>query len=186
MENPKPSRAGSSSFLSWVLLLLLAASFFLWPILLNAWWPPEWIVRRDQRKMVADRVQAAGGWTALQQACDALVETNRDSVFQWYRGHGTNVLPTAIAALRPSEVWFYSPIAMRGSVFETEFLVVHIKVFGLHRTGGSAIPFFGLDFVSGTNANQYTPRPSLGGASGNGYDRYRKVADRIYEIYGPN
>jgi len=148
-------------------------------------WPPAWIVRRDQRKMVLARVEASGGWTALQRACDALVQTNRDSGFQWMH-YSSNALPPEIAALQPQEVWYYSPKKVRGSIFETDFDVLHIKVFGIHRTGLHAYPYFGLEIVSGTNAARYTPRPSLGGASGNGYDSYRKITDRIYEIYGPD
>jgi len=81
-------------------------------------------------------------------------------------------------------VWFDSPTVVRGSILETQFLVVHVKIFGLHHTGGRADPYFGLEIVSGTNADRYTPPPSLGGASGNSYNSYRKVADRVYEIYG--
>jgi hypothetical protein len=134
-----------------------------------------------------ERVVAAGGWPALQQASDALVESNLDSGFRWLRVLGSNQppLPAALAALRPQEVWFYSPSLMRGTIFGTDFLVVHVKIFGVHSTGSYAYPYFGLEFVSGTNAGRYTPTPSLGGVSGNGYDAYRKVAHRIYEIYGP-
>jgi len=108
-------------------------------------WPPGWIVRRDQRKLVMERVVAAGGWPALQQASDALVESNLDSGFRWLRVLGSNQppLPAALAALRPQEVWFYSPSLMRGTIFGTDFLVVHVKIFGVHSTGSYAYPYFG-------------------------------------------
>ncbi len=137
--------------------------------------------------MAMERVQAAGGWTALQRDCDALVATNQESMFRRYRSVDTNGLPPAIAALQPEEVWFYSPKLLRqfNREKEAEFSVVHIKIFGMHRTGMKAYPYFGLEVVSGTNLDRYTPRPSEGGASGNGYDSYSKITDKIYEITGP-
>jgi len=183
MVDWRQERKISSRFFFWIAVWLIVPYFLF--ALLTAW-PPDSHVRRDQRKIVIEHVQAAGGWASLQRACDGLVETNRDSGFQWHGSHSSNELPPAIAALRPKEVWYYSPKMVRGSIFETDFDVVHIKVFGLHRTGTRATPYFGLEVVSGTNGAHYTPRPSLGGASGNGYDTYRKVSDRVYEIYGPS
>jgi hypothetical protein len=66
---------------------------------------------------------------------------------------------------------------------EPQVAVVRIKFFGMHSTGGHSTPYFGLEVVSGPGAETYKPTPSLGGASGNGYRRYRAVTDRIYEIY---
>ena len=93
-------------------------------------------------------------------------------------------LPAAIAAIQPEEVLFESPTVVRGPHFATNFFVVHIKLFGLHRTGSDAIPYFGLEYVSGANASDYVPEPGEG-ASGNGYDSFRKITDRIYEVCGP-
>jgi len=183
MDDSQPSRKIWSGD-----LLRLALAVLLVLILFDclSGWPPAWIVRRDQRKMVVERVQASGGWTALQRACDVLVQTNRDAGFHWYHFDNSNALPPEIAALQPQEVWYDCPKMVRGTIFATEFDVVHIKVFGMHRTGLNAYPYFGLEVVSGTNAARYTPRPSLGGASGNGYDSYSKITDSIYEIYGPD
>jgi hypothetical protein len=147
---------------------------------------PAWIVRRDQRKKVMVRVEAAGGWTALQHACDGLVESNRESRFDWAFYRDTNGLPPAIAALQPQEVSFDSSQVVHTSISDREPVIVHIKIFGIHRSGLRAIPYYGLEFVSGTNADRYTPRPSEGAVSGNGYDSYRKITNRIYEIYGPD
>jgi hypothetical protein len=185
MDDAKPANTLWSGSLLRIAVSVLVIVFLLNYLFLGGW-PPAWVVRRDQRKMVVERIQASGGWAALQRASDALVETNRDSGFQWYYFGSSNALPPAIAALQPQEVWYYSPKKVRGSMFATDFDVVHIKVFGMHHTGARAIPYFGLEVVSGTNAARYTPRRSLGGVSGNGYDSYRKITDSIYEIYGPD
>jgi hypothetical protein len=146
-------------------------------------WPPDWYVRSGQRKMVSERVQAAGGWTALQRACDALMETNR-GVFDWwyYREDDSAKLPPSIAALKPQEVIFIPPKILRGSGVDASFMVVQIKIFGMHRSGARAIPYFGLEVASGTNADSYAPRPKSA-ASGNSHDTYRKLTNWIYEVY---
>jgi hypothetical protein len=180
MENSQPSQKSSLSFLLWVPVGLFVI-YFLWAYLPVAK-PPNWIERRTQRQELIERVQSAGGWTALQQDCDTLVEHNREGAFFWFRGD-TNALPPTIAALKPLEVRYYSPAALRGSSDETKVSVVHIKIFGLHSTGGHSTPYFGLEVVSGTNADSYFPHPGSGGVSGNHYDTYRKVTNRIYEIY---
>ena len=155
--------------------------YFILPSLLMSW-PPDWLERRTQRQKVIERVQAAGGWAALQKECDALVEQYRDTAFMWHRGE-TNALPPALAALKPWEVRFYSPTVLRDFKDEPQVAVVRIKIFGMHSTGGHSTPYFGLEIVSGAGAESYRPRPSRGGVSGNGYRSYTTVTDRIYEIY---
>ena len=61
--------------------------------------------------------------------------------------------------------------------------VFRIKVFGVHATGGNSSPYLGLEVVCDPEAQNYRPRPSQGGADGNCYSTYRKVAEGIYEIY---
>jgi hypothetical protein len=197
MENSQPhitSSPGSRWLIALSVILLIGLFYYVAIGLFNYFasggWPPASIVRRDQRKVAMERVQAAGGWPALQRACEDLVESNRETGFDWVHGfwlpsEATNGLPPAIAALQPLEVSFVPPKAVPGSSDESNFSVVHIKIFGIHRTGRTAIPYFGLDFVYPTNANSYIPRPG-GGVSGNSHDSYLKVADRIYEIYGPD
>jgi hypothetical protein len=67
--------------------------------------------------------------------------------------------------------------------FMDQVAVVRIKVFGMHSTGGHSTPYFGLEVMSGPDAESYRPRPSRGGVSGNGYRSFSAVTDRIYEIY---
>jgi hypothetical protein len=176
MENSKfPSKG-------FVNLLLFVAVWWCVSYCFLTMWPADWYVRSGQRKMVSERVQVAGGWTALQRACDALMETNR-GVFDWYYPKDDLAkLPPSIAALKPQEVMFTPPATFRGSGVDASFLVVQIKIFGMHRTGTRAIPYFGLEVVSGTNADSYTPRPKSA-ASGNSYATCRKLTNWIYEIY---
>jgi hypothetical protein len=146
------------------------------------WWPPPSVERRGQRQKVLERVEAAGGWAAIQRDCDTLVSQHRDSTFYWHR-YDTNALPPALAALNPWEVRFYSPSVLRDFKDQPQVAVVRIKIFCMHSTGGHSTPYFGLEVVSGAGAETYRPRPSRGGVSGNGYRSYTKVTDRIYEIY---
>lgn len=146
------------------------------------WWPPPAIERREQRQKVLERVKSAGGWGAIQRDCDALVAQHRDGAFLWDR-NVTNALPPALAALKPWDVRFYSPTVLRGLKDEPQVAVVHIKIFGMHSTGGHSRPYFGLEVVSGPGAETYKPGSSPGGASGNRHRSYSPVTDRIYEVY---
>ena len=138
--------------------------------------------RQTQRDMMVARITEAGGWAALQTDCDEIVEHCRDSTFYWHRGD-TNALPATLASLAPKEIRYYSPTVLSEFKEEPQVAVVRIKVFGLHSTGGHSTPYFGLEVVSGAGAETYKPRPSRGGVSGNHYDSYRIVTDRIYEVY---
>jgi hypothetical protein len=135
--------------------------------------------RQTQREKVVTRVMQAGGWDALQKDCDEIVEHYRDSAFLWHRFE-TNALPPTLAALNPWEVSFYSPALLQD---EPKVAVVRIKVFGIHSTGGHSIPYYGLEVICGPSAESYAPKPGRGGVPGNHYDSYRRVTDRIYEIY---
>jgi hypothetical protein len=182
MEDSKPRQKIWSGDL-WRLGLCVLVIYLVFKYILLAA-PPAWFVRRDQRKKVRERVEAAGGWRALQSACDGIVESNRESWFDWRSYNNTNTLPPALTALQPMEVWYDPPKHVRGSTSESEFSVVHIRVFGMHRTGTWAIPYYGLELVSGTNTVHYVFRPELA-AEGNSYDTCRKITNGIYEISGP-
>ena len=165
----------------WVCLAFVGALVFLGKLDLSRW-PPPAVERRTQRAEVVERVQSAGGWAVLQKDCDMLAEHHRDSSFYWHRGD-TNALPPSIAALKPWEVRFESPTNLRDFKDEPQISVVHIKVFGIHSTGGHSTPYFGLEVVCATNAESYRPQPSRGGVSGNHYHSYNRVTDTIYEVY---
>lgn len=167
-------------------LFLVVLGFFCLSYLvsyLTITWPPHWLELRNQREELLQRVEVAGGWAALQRECDDLVAQHRDGVFFWTRSEKTDGLPPVMTALKPMEVWYYSPAALRGMQDATPCSVVHIKVFGGHATGGHSTPYYGLEIISGTNADGYQPQPSSSGAIGNHYDSWREVTNRIYEIY---
>jgi len=135
-----------------------------------AMWPPRSVERRQQRAKVMERVQTAGGWDAIRRDCVTLAEQNTNGFFSHFRD--TNGLPAAIVALKPMMVEYVPPNGC-----------VRIRIFGMHSTGGHSTPYFGLEVACGTNAESYHPQPAHGGVSGNHYDSYEQVADRIYEIY---
>jgi hypothetical protein len=166
-------------------------------------WPPPSVERRDQRHELLARVQTVGGWEAVRRGCEALV-TNYPDGLNWFppcsnawvypnpqtephRYYVTNIdygpLPPAVAALRPREIEYYPLKMLREFPKEPQVTVVRIKVFGGHSTGGHSTPYYGLEVPCGEGADGYTPRPSRGGASGNRYTTYGKVADRVFEIY---
>ncbi len=159
---------------------------FVWSLLFfviwnPALWPPNWMELRAQRAKIEERVQSAGGWSALQKACDALAATNQDEEFSWQFGQ-TNALPTAIAALKPWQVRFDPPSQVGGIKGEQQAAVVQIKFFGMHSTGARSTPYFGIEVVTGTNTEGYHP-VSSGGVSGNSYHGCTMVTDSIYEVY---
>ena len=145
-------------------------------------WPPLFVERKAQRAKVVERIQAAGGWAALQRDCDALMAEYHDSAFIWRRGN-KDELPPTIAALNPQSVIFYSADMVRGSKDFPQIPLVQIKIFGAHSTGGHSIPYFGLEVVCSTNSASYQPLTSQAGVSGNHYDNYRQVTETIYERF---
>jgi len=169
--------------------ILLGVVVFIYfvPRLLNSFpsgLPPDWIERRSQRRLVLERIQSIGGWDALKRDCALLVEQHKNENFYWSRSSSTNALPAAIAALKPMEVRFYPPGVFGGSNQDTLVPVVRIRIFGLHATGGNSTPYLGLEVVCSTNTGAYEPkRGNSGGASGNRYSTFRRVAENVFEIY---
>jgi len=146
-------------------VLALTCFLLLFVFMNPAVWPPDWMERRAQRAKVEERVQSAGGWAALQKDCGALVVTNQDEEFSWQFGQ-TNALPPAITALKPWEVRFDPPNVMGNFKDNPQAAVVHIRIFGMHSTGARSTPYFGLEVVSGTNAESYRPSTMGGGVPG--------------------
>lgn len=164
-------------------------------------WPPRFVERRAQRQIVLERVQKVGGWEAVRLGCEALL-TNHPDGFSWFppasnvwvypnpqiephRYYVTNFdygpLPSAVAALRPRAIRYYPRRSW--SEEEPQVAIVRIMIFGSHSSGGHSTPYFGLEVVCSTNSKSYRPQPARGGASGNRYEGYRRVIDRVYEIY---
>ncbi len=167
----------------WGLFALGGIMMVVW-VLNPGLWPPDWLERRSQRRLLAERVQAAGGWDAVKRDCASLVENHSTEPFSWFRGGSTNPLPQALAALKPIEIRYYPPEMLRNTQHETTAEVIRIRLFGLPSTGGNAIPYFGLEVVCGTNASAYEPqRGSRGGVPGNRHSTFRKITDNVFEIY---
>lgn len=151
-------------------------------------WPPPSVERRTQRRQVLERVESAGGWTALKRDCNMLANAYKDDPygFRWFR-FNTDPLPPAIAALRPREVEFYSPkflehFGSEGIKWHGSNVVVRISVFGAHATGGHSQPSLGLDVVCEPGVPNYSPA-RLRSEVPFRYWRYRKVADDVYEFF---
>jgi hypothetical protein len=105
-----------------------------------------------------------------------LAASNSGQGFEWFY-KPDSVLPPAIAALKPMQVQFYPPQPL--SKDEGKLKVVHIRVFGMHRTGGHDTPFYGLDVACEPEPKDYQPQSSHT-VSGNSHFNYRKIADEIY------
>jgi hypothetical protein len=99
-------------------------------------WPPHSLELKQQRQKVLERVQSAGGWEAVRKDCTTLAETNREQGLQLSWPH-VDQLPPALAVLKPQKVWFYPPQ-------DSAVPVVHVKIFGMHATGGHSTPYYGL------------------------------------------
>lgn len=151
-------------------------------LLISMSWPPDWVERRSQRTLLQARVEAAGGWDRIREACGQLVEQN--DVVQW-KGRRTNnlvELPAPLAALEPETVTYYPPAILSQLKEAHQIPVVRIKLFGMPSTGGNASPYLGLEVVCDPGATDYRPSPAIG-APGNRHTMYRKVAEAIYEVY---
>jgi len=157
-----------------IALAIAVVSSFVLPGILTAWLPPT-IERKQQRKGVRQRIESAGGWDVLRRDCASLAEQYKDTGFHsgW---HQTNGLPPSLAILKPLTVECYQSK-------EASVSVVHVRVFGIHSTGGHSVPYFGLEVVCGPGHDRYLPKPHSNVALGNRYSTYSRVADSVYEIY---
>jgi hypothetical protein len=83
--------------------------------------------RIEQRRIVLKRVLDAGGWDALHRDCELLVTNSHTDYFYWHQPFDNTPLPSAISNLQPHGVEFD---------LDTNFPVVQIELFGLHRECG--------------------------------------------------
>ena len=104
--------------------------------------------------------------------------------FVWHSNFSpSNTLPLAVAALGPQEIRFYPPRDFQDLKDYSPVPVVGIKIFESHASGGHSIPYFGLEVACGPGAGAYVPSQNGQRVSGRVELNYRKVTDRIYEIY---
>ena len=136
---------------------------------------PSWATqRKGQREVVRERVEAMGGWGALQQECAGLF-TNGQSEFLWPRsgfGAASN-LPPSIAGLKPREVRAYpGPDGVP---------IVRIKLFGTHYAGGRSTPYYGLWVLCKPLPEGYIPRMDFGGKTVTG--QILRITNSVFEVY---
>jgi hypothetical protein len=150
-------------------------------------WTSVKLSRHQQRKLVRDRIQAAGGWEALRQACEELARTNQGQVFHYsgYGNRGFTALPKSIAALQPQDVMYYDPVLQRAKREETPIPVVCIKVFGAYSTQSRSRPYLELRVACGPLPDNFRPPPGWGGSFYHRRWSYRPLSERIFEIYLP-
>ena len=118
----------------------------------------------------------------MQRDCDALVAQHRDAGIHWSKWMTNPPITPALAALDPRDVYYLPPELVHGVSTEPQVTVVRMRIFGVHRSGWTAIPYFGLEVVVGPDYKAHRPIPH-GGVDGNCHHRFRRVTDRIYEVY---
>jgi hypothetical protein len=160
-----------------ILFYLLAGlvAFFLIAMLMPVTSGPSWAAQRErQRKIVRERVEAAGGWGTLQQECVGLLSSGQTE-FSWPRSDlaSSSNLPPAIARLNPRDVRLYA--APDGVP------IVRIKVFGMHSTGGRSTPYYGLWVLCRPVPADYIPRVDFGGNTVTG--KILKITNSVFEVY---
>src|SRR6185503_150441 len=118
------------------------------------WWPPTFIERREQRRVVAERIQSGGGWMALKDACGLLAGNALDGFVLRRNQRGgqeefilttANMesvipVPTVISNLRPRYLEYDGRQSVRSGEPETEVQVIRFRVLGVHATGGHSRP----------------------------------------------
>ena len=194
MNDSQPVRKRFFGFLKFLPLgVCLILFLFVFFPMFAVYWPPDWVERHTQRRLVRERVMSVGGWDALKRACALLAQLHKTNGFAWDYGRQwdadgnwrTNALPPAIAALNPKEVSLDLPHPSRGGADEDLTVpVVRFKLFGLHRTGGNDSPYFGLEVVCSTNTHAYEPKRGENvGVTGNRHSTFSKVVENVFEIY---
>ena len=129
--------------------------------------PPWPVQRKEQRRLVRQRVESIGGWEALRTESLAAFGSNE---FSWQSSQYSEFkLPNAIDRLRPQRVLVY---AIPG-----EPLVAHIKVFGGHSTGDRGVPYYGLLIVLRVGPNDFVPKPDRTGL------KVQRLADSVFEVF---
>jgi hypothetical protein len=136
-------------------------------------WPPHWLERMQQRKIVLIRVQEAGGWQAIKTDCESIVVTSATNGFQWFRGlKDEPPLPKSLAALKPRMVDLWPE--------KDGMQSIRIQIFGGHATGGRGQDFYILKVVCPLPPNVKSPFKSDPDAKVQYGDR--KIVDGVYEV----
>lgn len=163
--------------------ILAFGSFLFLYVFSSGAWPPRWFERKQQRAQVLERVNAAGGWDVLRNECVDLMKAHQTNGFFWFHRNDTNIASSTLLALKPQEVRF-EPYDSRNS----NNLVVEIKIFGMHSTGGHSTPAYWIFVLCNTNADTTSYVPSIvqsdaGYPYGHPRHHYRQITNNIFEIY---
>ena len=168
---PEETRQNPGGLWLAICVLVLVGLVFVTPILLYHFQelPPYYVQREQQRRIVRERVEAAGGWEVLRRDCQSLL-TNSPQSFRWDWAYpGSLPLPPGLASLQPRCVRINSK--------RDEPTIAYIELFGAHSTGSRGIPFYELLLVCGPAPDSFTPKPDRSPAVIN------KIADFAYEVY---
>ena len=158
-------------FCKWVLIIFLISFCFEY----LTFWPPHWLERNQQRKIVMERVQQAGGWEVIKKDCNDLVISNTATGFQWFsHWNDTNnpSLPKSLATLKPREVDLWPE--------KDGMQSIRIQIFGAHSTGGRGQDFYILKIVCPLPPSIKSPFSIDPNAKVQYGDR--KIVDGVYEV----
>jgi hypothetical protein len=135
---------------------------------------PSWPVQREkQRQIVGGRIESLG-WEELHSQCQVLVDNGSNQFFWPQNGFSAlSNLPPAIARLNPREVKAYAAPG--------EPPIVRIKLFGMHSTGGTSTPYYGLWIVCGSATNGFVPKLDFGGNTVTG--KISLITNAVFEVY---
>lgn len=158
-------------FCKWVLIIFMIS--FCFECL--TFWPPHWLERNQQRKIVMERIQQAGGWDAIKKDCNDLVLSNVATGCEWFsRWNNTNNLdlPKSLAILKPRMVDLWRE--------KDGMQSIRIQIFGMHSTGGRGQDFYILKVVCPPPPNVKSPFSIDPNAKVQYGDR--KIVDGVYEV----
>ncbi len=136
-------------------------------------WPPHWLERMQQRKIVMQRVQAAGGWETIRKDCESIVAANATNGFGWFRDlKDEPPLPKFLAILNPQQVVLWPEANGMQSI--------RVQIFGGHSTSGRGQDFYILKFVCPFPPNvrssfKFDPEAKVQYGD-------RKIVDNVYEV----
>jgi hypothetical protein len=159
-------RVSARPFFKW--LGLGALAFIAFAFIYNPDPLPRWPVqRKEQRRIVRERVAAIGGWEVLHREATAAF-----GKWEPYSDIGTNI-PPAITQLKPREVRVYADTNVP--------VIARLKFFGAHSTGSRGVPYYGIWIVCSPVSSNFIPTLDFSGATVMG--KIEKLSDSIFEVY---
>jgi hypothetical protein len=147
--------------------------FFYMAIPTLEFWPPHWLERARQRQTVYERAQEAGGWNAIKNDANDLVQKYDGMGYNWFSSdrNDESDLPGSFAALKPKSIDIGNePDGMCS---------VRIRIFGSHSSGGRGKDFYTVIVVFPFPTNIARPFRVNEGAKARYGDR--KIADGVFE-----